>query len=281
MTRLLMGDNSVETCRAGLPNGIFDGLGAKTALLGVAAIVAALTTPVHAADMAMPVKASAPPIVWDWNEAYFGVHIGYAQATTSWCTDLFAVNCNVAGAPKDITSQAPYGYAIGGQFGYRWQATPNFVLGASYYVDGMAVNMTSPSRTDPFGTRYSAFNNLQSITGEAGLSLGRSLFYGKGGWALTRVDFDAADTFTGADVSTPQWKWVQGWTAGGGYEFLLWTHLSIGVEYDYYKFNNIGNYTNILSNTGAVVGCAFCNFGKTSVQTVLARLNVKLWPWGP
>jgi opacity protein-like surface antigen len=280
MTRLLVGDNRAETRSPSLPNGIFDSLGAKTTLLGVAAILATLATPVLAADMAMPVKAPSPPIVWDWNEAYFGVHIGYAQATSSWCTDAFAVNCNVAGAPKDLVSQSPYGYAIGGQFGYRWQATQNFVLGAEYQVDGMAINMTSPSRTDPNGTRYSAFNSLQAIDAQAGLALGRNLFYGKGGWAFTRVDFDAQDTVSGADVSTPQWKWVNGWTAGGGYEFMLWTHLSIGVEYDYYKFN-IGNYTNILSNTGAVVGCAFCNFGKESVQTITARLNVKLWPWGP
>src|SRR5580658_9568980 len=166
MTRLLASDNSVETRTPALPNGIFDSLGAKAALLGAAAIVAAFATPARAADMPMPVKASAPPIVWDWNEAYFGVHIGYAQGTTSWCTDAFAVNCNVAGAPKDLVSQSPYGYAIGGQFGYRWQATPNFVLGAEYEVDGMAINMTSPSHTDPFGTRYSAFNNLQSLTGQ-------------------------------------------------------------------------------------------------------------------
>jgi outer membrane immunogenic protein len=280
MNRLLVDDNSSQSRALGLRDRVVEGRSLKAMVLGVAAIVATLATPALAADMPMPVKAASPPIVWDWNEAYFGVHIGYAQADTSWCTDAFAVNCNVAGAAKDNVSQAPYGYAIGGQFGYRWQATQNFVLGAEYMVDGMAINMKSASHTDPTGTRYSAFNNLQSITGQAGLSFDRSLIYGKGGWAMTRVDFDAADTATGADVSTQQWKWVSGWTAGVGYEFLLWTHMSIGVEYDYYKFN-IGSFDNILSNTGAVIGCAFCNFGRTDVQTVVARLNVKLWPWGP
>jgi outer membrane immunogenic protein len=280
MKIMLLGKSSSGSRALSLPDCVAESLRAKATLIGAAAIAAVLAGPALAADMPMPVKAPAQTIVWDWNEVYFGVHIGYAAANTTWCTDFAAVNCNVAGAPKDAVNQDPYGYAIGGQFGYRWQATPNIVLGASYDIDGMAINMTSPSVTQANGTRYSAFNNLQSVTGEAGLSLGRNLFYGKGGWALTRVNFDAQNTVTGADVSTANWKWVDGWTVGGGYEYLLWTHMSIGVEYDYYQFN-IGNYTNIVSNTGALVGCAFCNFGKANVQTILARLNVKLWPWGP
>jgi outer membrane immunogenic protein len=157
----------------------------------------------------------------------------------------------------------------------------NFVIGAEYLLDGIAINQTSASSFAPAtNTRYSAFNNLQSLTGQAGLAFDRTLFYGKGGWALTRVNYDAQNTVTGLDVSTPQWKWVDGWTAGAGLEYMLWTHVSIGVEYDYYRFN-IGNYTNLLSNAGGVVACAFCNFGRSDVQTITARLNVKLWPWGP
>jgi outer membrane immunogenic protein len=238
-------------------------------------MAAALAAPARAADMPMPVKAPAPPIVWNWTEFYFGVHIGYAEGSTSWCTTMVAANC-----ASDRISQDPYGYSIGGQFGYRYQIN-NFVIGAEYLLDGIAINQTSPSTLAPAtSTRYSAFNNLQSLTGQVGIALDRSLLYGKGGWALTRVNYDATNTVTGADLSTQQWKWVDGWTAGAGFEYLLWTHVSIGVEYDYYRFN-IGNYTNILTNQGALVGCSFCNFGKSDVQTITARLNVKLWPWGP
>ncbi len=274
MKKLFLGDDSSGSFALGLPSWLADGLRATAALVGVSAIAALLAAPAQAADMPMPVKASAPPIVWNWTEYYFGVHIGYAQGGTSWCTTLVTAACGA-----DTISQNPYGYAIGGQFGGRWQIN-NFVIGAEYQLDGLAINQTSPSRADPNGTRYSAFNNLQSLTGQAGIALDRTLLYGKGGWALTRVNFDAQNTVTGLDVSTPQWKWVDGWTAGAGLEYLLWTHVSIGVEYDYYRFN-IGNYTNLLSNAGGVVGCAFCNFGRSDVQTITARLNVKLWPWGP
>jgi outer membrane immunogenic protein len=275
MKKLFLGNESSGSPARRLPNWLVGGLRTTAVLIGASAIATSLTAPAAAADMAMPVKASAPPIVWDWTEFYFGVHIGYAQGGTSWCTTV------VAACAADTISQNPYGYAAGGQFGYRWQVN-NFVIGAEYQLDGMAINQTSTSAADPTGTRYSAFNNLQSLTGQAGIAFDRTLFYGKGGWALTRVNFDATDAIGGAamDLSTPQWKWVDGWTAGGGLEYMLWTHVSIGVEYDYYRFN-IGNYTNLATNTGAVVACAFCGFNKSYVQTITARLNVKLWPWGP
>jgi outer membrane immunogenic protein len=278
MKSLLLGNNSSGSYASNWPDRVFKSLCSKRTVLGAAAIAATLATPALAADMPMPVKAPAAPIVWGWTEFYFGLHIGYAGANTSWCTDAFAVNCGTA--RTDSISQNPYGYAMGGQFGYRWQATNNFVLGAEYMIDGTQLNITSPSHLDPTGTRYSSFNNLESATGQVGFAFDRTLIYGKGGWALTRLNFDAADTATGADLNPSTWKWVQGWTAGAGLEYMLWTHLSIGVEYNYYQFN-VGNYTNVLANTGATIGCAFCNFGKTDVQTVLARINVKLWPWGP
>jgi outer membrane immunogenic protein len=252
-------------------------LDGKWALI-VAAITAVLITPAAAADMPMPVKAPVAPIVWDWNEVYFGVHIGQADGSTSWCTNFFAVNC--ATTQTDRINQVLRGASIGGQFGYRWQATSNIVLGAEAMLDGMAINKTSPSNLDPNGTRYSAFNNIVSTTGQLGFAWDRVLTYGKGGWAMTRVNFDAQDTVSGADLSTPQWKWEQGWTAGAGIEYLLWTHMSIGLEYNYYQFD-ISSFNNLTANTGAVVGCSFCNFGRSSVQTVVARMNVKLWPWGP
>jgi len=273
MKKLFLGDHSSGSTVLGLPNWFAHGLRATATLIGISAIASGLAVPALAADMPMPVKAPAPPIVWSWTEFYFGVHIGYAQGSTSWCTTLAVANC-----AADRISQDPYGIAAGGQFGYRYQIS-NLVIGAEYQLDGMAINQTSPSPADPNGTRYSAFNNLQSLTAQAGLAFDRTLFYGKGGWALTRVNYDATNTVTGLDVSTP-FKWVDGWTVGGGLEYMLYTHVSIGVEYDYYRFN-IGNYTNITNNAGGVVGCAFCGFGRSDVQTIIARLNVKLWPWGP
>jgi outer membrane immunogenic protein len=273
MKKLFLGDHSSGSTALGLPNWFAYGLRTTSTLIGISTIAVALAAPAQAADMLMPVKAPTPPIVWNWTEFYFGVHIGYADASTSWCTTFAVANC-----AADKISQDPYGYSIGGQFGYRYQIN-NLVIGAEYELDGMAINQTSPS-VQPNGLRYSAFNNLQSLTGQAGLAFDRTLFYGKGGGALTRVDFDATNSVTGADVSTASWKWVDGWTVGGGLEYLLYTHVSIGVEYDYYRFN-IGNYTNLASNGGPAVACAFCNFGRSDVQTITARLNVKLWPWGP
>jgi opacity protein-like surface antigen len=83
---------------------------------------------------------------------------------------------------------------------------------------------------------------------------------------------------TGADLST--WQWVNGWTAGAGLEYMLFTHFSIGLEYNYYQFD-VSNMSAGPNSLGANIACPFCDFGKTSIQTVSGRINIKLWPYGP
>jgi outer membrane immunogenic protein len=241
--------------------------------LGVLAAGAALSNAAMAADMEF--KAPPPAPVWSWTEFYFGLNIGYAKGMTSWCTEAEGTAC----PGIDTYHQSPTGIVEGGQFGYRYQipSTP-VVVGFEAMLDGLNISNQAFGAISPTQTRYTEFNNLASATGSLGFAMGRALVYGKGGWAGTELNLDADDTVTGADVS--KWQWINGWTAGAGLEYQLFTHFSIGVEYNYYQFDP-GNISNLTNNLGAVIACAFCNFGRTNVQTITGRINIKLWPWGP
>jgi outer membrane immunogenic protein len=247
----------------------------RVLVAGIFLLAGTLSSPLMAADM--PVKAPEAPVpMWGWTEFYFGLNIGSGNTTTSWCTGAEGTVC----PGTDTFSGHPVSVVEGGQFGMRWQM-PNspLVLGTEIMYDGFNANTTINGVLSPATqTRYTAFNNLSSATGSLGLAMGRLLAYGKGGWAITELHLDADDAVSGADLST--WQWVNGWTAGAGLEYMLFTHFSVGLEYNYYQFNvsNIGPMPNTL---GMSVGCPFCDFGKTNIQTISGRINIKLWPWGP
>jgi len=244
-------------------------------LTGILLVAVAASNRSQAADL--PLKAPEAVPVWGWTEFYFGLNVGAAGGHTSWCTDASIVNC--AGvAPTDVVSLSPTDTIVGGQFGYRWQVADYLVLGGEALLDGLALNKTAASII-PGETLYTSFNNIGSVTGQLGVAVtNRFLVYGKGGWAATDLHLDASNGIAGTDLST--FKWVQGWTAGAGLEYMLWTHLSIGVEYNYYQFN-VANITGLVDTTGVVRSCSFCDFGRTNIQTIVGRVNIKLWPWGP
>jgi outer membrane immunogenic protein len=247
----------------------------RVLLAGMFLLAETLSSPLMAADM--PLKAPALPApVWSWTEFYFGLNIGGAQGTTSWCTEAEGTVC----PGPDLYNAKPSGIVEGGQFGGRWQM-PNapVVLGAEVMFDGLDVSTVAPGVLSPgTQTRYTQFNNLVSATGSLGLAMGRLLAYGKGGWAATELHLDANDGVSGADLSS--YDWVNGWTAGAGLEYMLFTHFSIGVEYNYYQFD-VGNMGAGPNTLGTNIACPFCDFGRTNVQTITGRINIKLWPWGP
>ena len=77
-------------------------------------------------------------------------------------------------------------------------------------------------------------NSLVSLTGRTGFAFDRSLFYVKGGGALTNTSFTLfgdtnAQTLGTGTTTLGTW----GWTAGGGVEYALSNHWSTFAEYDY------------------------------------------------
>ncbi len=262
----------------------------KTFFLGSAPLLVLVAAgSAMAADI--PVKAPMAPVVapaYSWTGLYVGGNVGAAWGHSSWCTEANIPNCTSSFSPPlDVVNESATGVVGGGQFGYRWQFS-NFVIGVEGMFDGMRLSNTSPSclalavpcgggffRGNPI--RTTTFNDLYSVTGQMGYAWDRLLVYVKGGWAGTQLGFDALGNFGEANLASS--GWANGWTAGGGIEYLVWKNISagidfsLGVEYDYYQFNT-GNITNLANSNGFVVACAFCAIN-ANVQTVTARANFK------
>jgi len=231
--------------------------------LGVIGVASLVAGPAFAADL--PVKA--PPMLapaFSWTGLYFGGNLGWAWSHSTWCTDATANN-SCTTAPVDLVDQKANNFLGGAQVGGRYQFN-NFVIGVEGMFDAMNLGATGPGVV-PGLTRSTTFNNLYSATGQLGFTWDRALIYGKGGWAGTEVEF-GANTLKGLNLNTT--KRVDGWTAGGGIEYLMSQYVSVGVEYDYYRFDDIGNISG-----GRSISCAFCGIN-TNVQTVTGRINVKL-----
>src|SRR6188768_2568512 len=125
----------------------------KKILLAGAAVVA-MSLPSFAADL--PVKAVPAPVyapVYSWPGFYLGAHIGYA----------FTGSDDVLGFTNDDSS----GFMIGGQLGYDWQLSPNWVIGLEGQLSWVNTdkNLVAPA----LGIAVTGGNDwLASITGRIG-----------------------------------------------------------------------------------------------------------------
>jgi outer membrane immunogenic protein len=263
----------------------------RTILGGVAAAALLILAPLgsaSAADMAVRPAAPAPAPAFTWTGLYIGGNVGGAWGKSNWCSNLLAAGgaaCSATGF--DPVSEKASGPLGGAQFGFRWQVPNSYVvLGLEGMFDFLNFKTTQPALVPPAaGTnpRTTTFTDLESVTGQVGLAFGKGLIYGKGGWAATTLGMDActgapcttgaAGAFTDVNVS----QWVTGLTAGAGVEYMVLENISLGLEYDYYRFN-VPTFQGV-NTTGAAVAplnpCSFCMTGTTTMQSLVGRVNFK------
>lgn len=170
----------------------------KIAVLAAAVFGLALSAPAHSADV--PIKAvymASPAPVFNWTGFYIGAHIGYGRENGS----------------------DESGLIYGGQIGYNWQFSRNWVFGIEGDISGTDIReATIPARVDYLG----------SIRGRIGYAMNRTLIYGTGGWGTAQV--------TGAGVAVTGDAWV----LGGGLEWAFARNWSVRGEFLHYEFDNNG-----------------------------------------
>ncbi|MDP1881494.1 MAG: hypothetical protein Q8K88_01295, partial [Bradyrhizobium sp.] len=93
----------------------------KKFLLGTVGFVAlSMAAPASAADLAARPYAKAPPMMvaayYDWSGFYVGLNGGWGSSRKCWTDTTFGVD--VADGCHNAT-----GGTVGGQIGYRWQAS--------------------------------------------------------------------------------------------------------------------------------------------------------------
>lgn len=188
---------------------------ASVAFLGMAAIV-----PAQAADLAPRPYTKAPPYVpapiYNWTGFYLGGHIGGAF-----------------GGPGNVLAPGFFNnndgaFMGGGQVGYDTQFSPNWVF-------GIEANYSFLDTGSFFANR-----GLGSVTARLGYTWGPALLYVKGGygWADSRFTNGFAGN-GGRD----------GYTVGGGLEYLFTQNWSGKVEYQYYDLGNV-NFIGPLGGIG-------------------------------
>jgi outer membrane immunogenic protein len=216
-------------------------------LVLAASVLVLGTAAASAADLAPRYYKAPPPVVspiYDWSGFYAGINGGWGTSHNCWTRTA------TAGAPILPVSEGCHdadGGTVGGQIGYRWQAS-NWVFGLeaqgnwadfrgsniSLLFGGLATNRT---KIDAFGL----------FTGQVGYAWNNVLAYVKGGAAVTDNRYEGLATVSGivTDTAGTNTKW--GGTVGAGIEYAFAPNWSAAVEYDHlfmgtdnYAFNTAG-----------------------------------------
>jgi outer membrane immunogenic protein len=250
-----------------------------------------------APDPYVYVPPEAVPLTYNWTGFYIGGNLGAATTEHKAVHDHILNPCNFApfscgaGIFPTFTSERfgiqSAGFAgggfIGGQKQWSW-----LVLGAEVgylwtdqsgtsvsALEGSILTNNSSSGVDP--TRVTgSMRDLFLVTGKFGWNWENILAYFKGGWANGEVEFRTSSSLTGALLTTSSGR-ENGWTAGAGIEYALWSHIIVGVEYDYVELNP-GSRTQVAVGTGPV-GTHI--HGSLDTQSVTARLSYKFGGSGP
>ena len=184
---------------------------ASVAIIGFGAIV-----PAQAADLAARPYTKAPAYepapIYNWTGFYIGGHVGGA----------FGGDNNFY-SPGFTYNGSNDGVFMGGvQAGYDTQFSANWVF-------GLEANYSFLDTGSWFANR-----GLGSVTGRLGYTWGPAMLYVKGGygWADSRY----TNGFAGDGGR-------DGYTVGGGLEYLFTQNWSGKIEYQYYDFGNVNFVT--------------------------------------
>ena len=204
----------------------------------------------HAADMAMPTKASPAP-VYQWTGCYVGGNVGGGTSGTNFgsivdpgtylgIADAATVSADGSGSRNNLAVPA------GGQLGCNWQ-TGTFVVGLEGDLDYFHSNPNINNNTaatgislangSPVGiTQKLTTNFLATVRPRFGIAADRNFAYITGGVAFTSVNY--AETYSdgnpapgpGASFASASRSLV-GWTAGAGWEYAFADHWTVRAEY--------------------------------------------------
>jgi outer membrane immunogenic protein len=246
----------------------------KKLLLGTVGLAAlGMVTPASAADLAArPYTKAPPPImapIYDWTGFYIGGNGGWGESHS--CVDFF----NATGIDFADGCRSRSGGLIGGQLGYRWQAS-QWVFGLEAQGDWADLSNTRLSIINPLFSTRTKTDGIGLFTGQIGYAWNASLFYFKGGAAVTDNRFSILSTLTGTELAAASaTRW--GGTVGVGWEYGFAPNWSAGIEYDHLFMGNSNNSFSVVNPINA----AFLNDRiSQDVDMVTLRINYRFGGYG-
>jgi len=237
----------------------------KKILLGAVSLIAmGAVAPAFAADLAArPYTKAPPPVVapiYDWTGFYIGANGGWGQSRNCW-------DFVVAGVVSADGCRTGSGGIVGGQLGYRWQAG-GWVFGVEGQGDWADLSSTRVSLINTAFSTRTKVDGIGLITGQVGYAWNASLFYLKGGAAVTGNRFDILNGGVSvASASSTRW----GGTVGAGWEYGFAPNWSAGIEYDHLF---MGHSNNSFSVANPIVAGALNRISQ-DVDMVTVRVNYR------
>jgi outer membrane immunogenic protein len=243
------------------------------------------TVAASAADL--PVYRSAPPPavvapLYNWSGVYLGLNGG--GGSTHKCWDLIAEDSTALPADEPEGCHNATGGTVGGQIGYRWQAT-NWVFGVEAqgnWADFTGSNISQALLLENF-VNHTKMDAFGLFTGQIGWAWNNVLFYVKGGAAVVNDNYTTVVNTPGAalppvgtiltNVSGTHW----GGTVGAGLEFGFAPGWSVGVEYDHIFLGTTSSIQNVLPPFTA--GDVTRNISQ-NVDMGLVRVNYTFFSYG-
>ena len=216
----------------------------RSTWLSTAAATALLATSgsVLAADLAIR-KAPPPPLipVYNWTGFYIGGNVGGAWETGTITDDFFGVSF----------SRTRSGFVGGGQVGYNWQVSPNWVVGVEGMFDGTDIRSDTSTVVLTNGDVISASAKtdwIATVGARLGYAVNNWLWYGKAGGGWVHDSATVTDVVpTGEVFSVSVSDTRGGWMAGGGIEYGFTPNWTARVDYTHIGLSDV-------TNTGLFVG---------------------------
>jgi outer membrane immunogenic protein len=182
------------------------------ALTMVAGSAAAADLSVRSRAPAPVYKAAPMEPVANWTGFYLGAHGGYGWSTLE---------------ADGFDSMDLDGALAGGQIGYDWQFSPNWVFGLGASGSWSDISGTQDYFGDDLNVKAKW---LTTATARLGYTWGPGLIYVKGGAAWTKNDW----SYNGDSGDQTRF----GWTVGAGIEHQFAQNWTWFVEYNYLDFGS-------------------------------------------
>lgn len=219
------------------------------------------------------------PKPFNWSGFYAGAQIGTTVSGGSVFTYTEAGNFEPADRPRPVDMD---GEILGGLHAGYLHQMGQLVVGieGGAMIGGQSGKLSE--NPPPEGNDYQTTAEggpIWVLTGRLGFAMDRALIYGKAGYALSDVVFNASfhnkdgeDGANGSVVAISHSYAMAGPVYGAGIEYAINDRISLGVEYLRFDFGPSG-----------VADLATTNSGITSekvradhaIDTVAARLNFK------
>jgi outer membrane immunogenic protein len=238
----------------------------KIFLAGVAVSALMSASSAIAADAALPMlKAPAPLPVFSWTGCFVGGQVGWGWQRNKIDQSQFNT-FTIAGTLVRLSSASSgnldsSGGVFGGQVGCDYQFAGNFVAGVQGTFlgsnisrlgqdphNGVVQTSNSPLgagnvQTFSGGSIATRTRSLESVTGRLGYAgwFPQTMVYVRGGaaWVDTQLDMRSAAVGNFGPRMTPIFDTTyNGWTVGGGFEWMMATNWTAFVEYNHYDFKS-------------------------------------------